>query len=88
MLAEGLNLISLVLDVGEELGVHKGVLMLVSVHTHHEAHSAPSHNNQHHGDPKEGLHRNQISHLVVHGDIARDFHCYVCAHSLSLNYNF
>lgn len=35
-------IVSLVFDVGQEFGIHKGVFALVSVHAHHGADSAAS----------------------------------------------
>ena len=57
---------SLVLDVGEELGVDQRVLVLLGVHRHHHAHGASGDNNQHDRDPDASLHAHEHS-VVLHG---------------------
>lgn len=39
-------IVSLVFDVGQEFGIHKGVFALVSVHAHHGADGAASDDDQ------------------------------------------
>ena len=62
--------LSLVLDVGEELCVYERVFVLVFVHGDHEADGASSHDNEQDGHPEECLNTDQHRHLLVRGDIA------------------
>ena len=64
---------SFVFHVGDKLGVDEGVLVLISIHFHHEADSAPRHNEQNDWHPEEGLHAHQSCHLLVRGDVASHF---------------
>ena len=51
---------SLVFDVGQELGIHKSVFALVSVHAHHGADGAACDDDQKNRNPDKGLHCHQI----------------------------
>lgn len=60
---------SLVLNISEELGVEKSVLMLVLVHIHHKAYGAANDEGQKEGDPIEGLNSNHVSNLGIGGKL-------------------